>query len=354
MINLYSLRPKGFNIGNELIYYTMNHFLSKSFPEGYNIVSLSATKRFEVSNKAGFSASNVYEINQYGDGVIVGGGNLYENNMLDIDPVALKAMDKPLVLFSMSRGKIYNKHKTLVDRTDVMSDDKIRLINDKADFSLPRDVATSEYLTSIGCENTMGGCPTLFTDEAFSSESLSRAKSDSDAIISLRHPDLMSIPIAWQYKLREDIAEIINVLKGKGYKKIKFLCHDHRDIPATLAFDDIEFLYTEDIYTYLSLLKSTKLVVTFRLHSCMPCLALDIPVINISYDQRASSLLETVGIGDWDINMANDNIIQEINNRLNNLGDLENIIKENRKQHWPELKEIITNSFSHFANMVKN
>ncbi len=40
-------------------------------------------------------AQTVYEINRFGHGVVVGGGNLYENGELEINPVALKALEKP-------------------------------------------------------------------------------------------------------------------------------------------------------------------------------------------------------------------------------------------------------------------
>ena len=51
----------------------------------------------------------IYEANQWCDGIIVGGGNLYENNELFLDFNALESLQIPLLLFSISLGKIYAK-----------------------------------------------------------------------------------------------------------------------------------------------------------------------------------------------------------------------------------------------------
>ena len=49
----------------------------------------------------------------YGSGVIVGGGNLYENGEIDVDIDALSALQKPLMIFSVSVGKIYDANGLL-------------------------------------------------------------------------------------------------------------------------------------------------------------------------------------------------------------------------------------------------
>ena len=85
MINLFSIRPKGFNIGNDVIYLGVNHFIRQAFKENYNVISLPATGKYESQRKSGLSSQTVYEINQFGHGVVVGGGNLYENGELEIN-----------------------------------------------------------------------------------------------------------------------------------------------------------------------------------------------------------------------------------------------------------------------------
>ena len=43
----------------------------------------------------------IYEINQYGDGVIV--GEIFENGELEVDINALETLEVPMMLFHLSR-----------------------------------------------------------------------------------------------------------------------------------------------------------------------------------------------------------------------------------------------------------
>ena len=352
MINLYSIRPKGFNIGNDVIYVGINHFVRNAFKENFNVISLPATNRYESHKKSGLSSQTVYEVNQFGDGVIVGGGNLYENGELEVNATALDALEKPMMVFSVSRGKVYNQNLTLVNRTDVMTDQKIKLINDRAEISLSRDKATKQHIDNLGCNNILGGCPTLFINEIPQHLVPIMEADKTDALISIRTPTLMSIPVQYQYDLRDQLKEMISLLRRKGYANIKFLCHDHRDIPFAASFSDVEYLYTEDVYTYLTYLRNTRLNLTFRLHSFIPCLSYGVPAIKISYDQRALSMLDTLGMDEWNIDLLKDDVLAEIENRIDNINDLETISNKLEASVWSELRETMIANTGKFSAMV--
>jgi len=354
MKNIYLIRPKGFNIGNDAIYLAVCHFIQKAFTERCNIISLPATGKYEAQRKAGLSSQTIYELNQSGDGLVIGGGNLYENGELEVNPIAIKAMEKPMMIFSVSRGRIFNQNLKLVGRTDTMSDDNLIILNKNASISLSRDIATKKYLDGLGCENLVGGCPTLFINELSGDISNSVMSFGTDCLISIRTPSLMSIPVKFQYALRNQLIELIDLLKNKGYVNIKFLCHDYRDIPFAASFDNIDYIYTDNVYFYLSYLKNTKLNLSFRLHSFIPCIAYGVPSIKISYDERAISVLETIGLDEWNINLLTDNLIQEVKNRLNNLRDLNTIKKKCKNNQWKELKNIIVDNCMLFAKIVDN
>ena len=352
MINLYCIRPKGFNIGNDVIYLGLNHFVRSAFGELVNIITLPATSKYETHKKAGLTAETIYEVNQFGNGLIVGGGNLYENGELEINPTALKALEVPLMLFSLARGKIFNRRQELVDRTDVMTDERITLLNKSAQVSVSRDKATYDYLRALGLSTVLGGCPTLFIHEMPQHLVPSSEKDRTDALISIRQPNLMSIPIEPQYRVRDDLLRIIDLLRCFNYRNIKFLCHDRRDIPYASSFTGMEYFYTEDPYVYLTFLKNTRLCVTYRLHSFLPCMAFDIPAIKISYDQRALGMVETIGLGGWNINMVKDNIVEEVRTRLRSLGDLAAMKTALRSSTWSGLREALASSCARFAEMV--
>jgi hypothetical protein len=352
MINIYCIRPKGFNIGNDVIYLALNHFVRTSFNETINIISLPATSKYESNKKAGLTPQTIYEVNQYGDGLIIGGGNLYENGELEVSATAMKALEVPMMLFSLARGRIYNKRKILVDRTDVITDEKIILLNSHAALSLTRDLATQEYLTSLGCTAECCGCPTLFIHEIPQHAIPVFKEAKTDCLISIRTPTLMSIPIQYQYQVRDDLHSILSVLHTAGYANTKLLCHDHRDIPYASSFRNVPYLYTEDPYVYLTFLQSTRLCITYRLHSFLPCISYGVPAIKISYDERALSMLQTIGLDSWGINMLHDTVTEEISHRLSSLGDLTTMTGRLKKSRWPVLREKIIDSCTKFSGLV--
>jgi hypothetical protein len=353
MITLFSIRPKGFNIGNDAIFLGLEYFLYQAFGEIVNIISLPATSKYETNLLAGLKPKTVHEINQFGDGVIIGGGNLYENGELDVNPTALEALEVPMMLFSLSSGRIYNRRGELVKRTDAMPESTITALHKKAFCSLARDKNTYEYLKSLGCSNVkLGGCPTVFLDRQTNRLPPLSSKNKGTVFVSVRNPSLMNIPLYKQARIYEDITGIIALLRSKGHQDVKLLCHDYRDIAFAASFRDIEYVYPGDVYSYLALLKHCALNVTYRLHSFLPCLSYNVPTVKISYDERATSLIETLGYGEWNINLMEEkSLIEALGARLQGLGSLE-AKRAKAKPQWTALEETMTAAMADFAGAV--
>ena len=213
MVTLFNVRPKGFNVGNDAIYIAMQRFIYNAFGGIVNIITLPATARYESEAESGLTAKTIYEINQYGHGVIVGGGNLYENGELDVDLDSLEALEVPMMLFSLSRGRVYNRNLELVNRTDAMAERIVTALNRKASYSIARDKQTYGYLQNIGFEDAqIGGCPTIFLD--YIKERLPEVSDryKESVLVSVRNPNLMSIPLAYQARVYNDIKAITSLL----------------------------------------------------------------------------------------------------------------------------------------------
>lgn len=353
MFNLFCIRPKGFNIGNEAIFMGLQHFIHAAFGQVVNLISLPATSRYESQAKGGLTAKTIYEINQYGHGVIVGGGNLYENGELDVTLDALKSLEVPLMLFSLSRGRVYNRRNELVERTDVMPDRVLKALHDRADYSLARDGATHAHLLSLGCSRAqLGACPTLFLNRLESNLPPLFAHDRGEVLISIRHPSLMNISLQKQAQVVDDIRGIVAYLRQTGRKDIRMLCHDHRDLAFAASFPDMDYIYTGDIYTYLSLLRSCELNITYRLHSALPCFSFGTPAIHIGYDERANSLMDTVGLGEWNLDMVTGpGTVGEVINRIERIGEFPKLREEARAK-WEHFHGVMSTNFASFATDV--
>ncbi len=353
MINLFCVRPKGFNVGNDAIFLAMQQYLYEAFGGVVNLISIPATSRYESQAKAGLTPRTIHEINQYGDGVIVGGGNLYENGELEVNAAALKRLEVPLMLFSLSWGRIFSRKGQLVPRTDAMPDSVIQALHEKAIISLARDEATRKHLHSIGCKKAIiGGCPTVFLGRMVSRLPILDGQESDEALISIRNPVLMNIPLQRQVKVRNDIIRMISLLKRRGYKSVRLLCHDYRDIEFAASFENQEYIYTGDVWSYMSRLRSCKMHVSYRLHATLPRAAFGRPSIKISYDERGLSLMETLGLGEWNINfITTPDVVAAVEQRLDAVDGF-SVVLENACKQWGKFDEIMRNSFKNFAEAV--
>ena len=358
MITIFNIRPKGHNIGNDAISVALRNLIYETFGRMVNIIDMPATSLYESHAKAGLSSKSVYEINRVGDGVIVGGGNLYENNEMVVNETALKALEVPLMLFSNSIGKVYNREGILTSRTDVTPDVKLKMIHDYADISLVRDTSTLKHINGIGCNKSIfGGCPTIslgkyddFKEEIPKNEFVG-------TLISIRTPSLINLPQKYQIKITDELVKTIDLLKKRGHKRIRILCNDSRDCEYASFFRDysnVDFVYTSNVYDYLSLLSNAELVISFRLHATLPSLSFGTPVVNISYDERAESLFEDLQMGEWDIKYIKETELSKaIEKRLGNINDLDNLVKS-AKSKWDETEKVQIDHFKKFHKMVKS
>lgn len=354
MITLFNIRPRALNVGNDIIAIGLRSYLREAFGELVNVISLPATSKYEAHGKAGLDAATVYEINQYGHGVIIGGGNLYENGELQLDLNALNALEAPLMLFSLSMGRIYGRLDRLVRRTNAMPDDRILRLSEKAIANFGRCQATFDYLNGIGVSNVeLGGCPTLYLEETAGSLPVVPPSGRGMVLLSIRNPSLMSIPMEKRANVRTHIQGIVALLEAKGYGRPRLLCHDYRDIEFAASFKDLEYIYVDDPQMFLAILKAARLNVTYRLHSALPCLSFGTPCVKISYDERALSLLETVGYGDWNIDMIKTpDVVTAVADRLDHLGELQYLKKHTQKVR-DDLRAVNRAGFARFANAVK-
>ena len=90
------------------------------------IITIPATHKYDGGGVYGLTKKSMHEINMYGSGVIVGGGNLYENG--EIDVTSMRSRSKPLMILNVSVGKM-SINGLLTRRTDTISDAKPKALS---------------------------------------------------------------------------------------------------------------------------------------------------------------------------------------------------------------------------------
>lgn len=358
MYTIANIRPFGHNVGNTAISFAIKNMLYDTFGRLVTVIDYPATSKHESTAKAGLSKQTIHEINRFADGVIVGGGNLYENDEIDINHEALKHLKAPLMLFSNSRGRIYGRNGKFEERTDVIPDEKLKKLVEKSIISASRDSATHKYIKDLGCEDTLGYCPTI---NLSSYEHLLPNLPENEhvgALISIRTPSLMNLPISKQSSIQSDIASAINDLRKNGHSRIRVLCNDSRDLDFAVQFKGslkVDPIYTNDVYQYLALIKHASIIISYRLHATLPAVSFGTPVVNITYDERAESICK-----DFDIL---ENSIQIMNNKINVQEEVSKMISDGgyrsktdtaKEALWDEVSQKQRTLFKEFKNHVES
>lgn len=306
MYILANIRPIGHNVGNDAIHFNLRRMIEDTFGRVVSIVDIAATTKYG-GDRAGISARTVHDLNRFADGVIVGGGNLFENNELFVDEQALTSLQPPLMLFSNSRGEIYGREGKLIPRSDVMPDKKISMLLERADVSVSRDSVTHNYLQKINPKDSLGWCPTINSNNY--SEFLPPLSKGEHvgALVAVRAPNLMNVSQAVQAKTFEHVSSAVSALRETGHSRVRILCNDSRDLDFASYFrfiDGVDTVYTRDVYQYLSLLRNCDALVSYRLHATIPAVAFGVPTLNLTYDERAETLLQDLDLGDSILNIA--------------------------------------------------
>jgi hypothetical protein len=348
--NVFWIRPRRHNVGNETIAYALHGLLRAELGPDTNLLPVAATSGEYDGWLAGLTAKTIHEMNLYGHGVVIGGGNLYENGGLDVDVEALKELRPPLMLCGLSYGRIYDESRQLRRRTDAMPDAVVRALGERAAISVARDETTRDHLEGLGLEQvTLGACPSLtLRPEVVPPPSGTRG----EVLVSIRNPWLMSIPLQDQARVAAEVSRLVEALRMRDLGPVRLLCHDRRDMPFAAGLDGVEYTIPDDAADFLGRLRSASLVVTFRLHSFLPCLAMGVPAINISYDERSGGMMRTLGLYEWDVDfLAEPDLSSAVLDRAGRLDDLERL-RADRGPRWRELEDSLRLAIGAFGEAV--
>ncbi len=297
-----AVRPATSNIGNDLIALGMDSLVRARWPLAADILTVPSSERHARGEPSGLTPSSVYQANQLADAVIVGGGNLFENGAITVLPTSLGALTPPLALLAVSAGRIHGRDGRLVARTDRAADDAVVALCARADCLLVRDAATESMLADLGVAAEIGGCPSLFLDRYLTDLPEPAVEMAGTALVSVRHPSLMSVPYAAQGRVAADVAALVAGLRRR-FDRVLLLCHDRQDLSFAAAIDGVDYCYTEDPRQAIAWLRGCSLSVGYRLHAFLTACGLGVPALHLSYDERGSSMTETIGATDLDVSM---------------------------------------------------
>lgn len=349
--NIYHICPfgPGFNIGNFLIQQSVRRMVGNLSDCGINFITVPASG---FGTKAGLTKQIVYDINQTADGVIVGGGNLFENGEIAIDQTALQALRRPMLIYSSSYGRIYGPDLTYVRRTDAISDSNLVSLVKSADVVLSRDEATKSHIETLvqHPDHTVGGCPSVYISELAASEfGESTLSGDRRPMLAVRNPEQMNVPLSQKIRVHSLSEQCLQILERRQGKPAVVLCNDQRDIEYAMSFGR-EILYTSDVYEYFQILDRVSEAISFRVHTSLPLWSLGRPTLNLSYDERSESLIETLDMCRYDLNLIEERgpILERIEARLDSFPRI-----VEAPARWNQLRDVQEAGIRRFLNLME-
>jgi polysaccharide pyruvyl transferase WcaK-like protein len=343
---LFRIRPARPNIGNDAIAHASAELIRSVFGNDASIVDVPAiSTNGEIG---GLTARAIHDMNRAADGVIVGGGNLFENGQLAIDSDALEALRPPLLLLGISHGRIHDRDGTLIERTDALPDDTIAKLSHKATATIVRDDASAERLRALEAPRVgVGGCPTLFLAPRDDRDD------DGRVLLSVRHPSRMNVPPALQWRVADDVRRLIDLLERRHPGEVRLICHDYVDVQFARGFS-VPLAYFNEAGRYLDSLRRCHLSVTYRLHAFLPCVAFGTPSIHLSYDERASSATSTAGMAEWDIDLLREqDVAAAVEGRADDLGRFREL-RGRALSRIADLRAATTRALESFAETVEH
>ncbi len=294
---VFCIRPDTRNIGNDVIAYAASDLIRAAFGAATSIITVPA---LATERGGGLGAAGVHDANRLADAVIVGGGNLFENGQLTVDPNALDALRVPLMLLGVSHGRIRAAGGALVPRTDAMPPQTIRALAARSSAVLVRDDGTARLLRAMDIDRAeVGGCPSLFLPPNPSGT----ARIDR-VLLSIRHPARMNVTPELQWRVAADVRELVDALEAAYGPCVSLVCHDYADLEFARGFTGVPLLYFDDVRRYLAALRECRLSVTYRLHAFLPCVAFGTPSIHLSYDERGAEMVAAAGMREWDVDVT--------------------------------------------------
>lgn len=349
-LNIYHICPfgPGFNIGNFMIQQSVRRMVGNLSGCGINFITVPASG---FGSKAGLTKKVVYDINQTADGVIVGGGNLFENGEISIDQTALQALRRPMLIYSSSYGRIYGPDLSYVRRTDAISDSDLVSLMKRADVVLSRDEATLKHIETLAQhpDHTVGGCPSVYISELAAAEFSKRVSvGDRYPMLAVRNPEQMNVPLSQKIRVHTLSEQCLQILERKHGKPAVILCNDQRDIEYAMSFGR-EILYTSDVYEYFQILDGVSEAISFRVHTSLPLWSLGRPALNLSYDERSESLIKTLDMCRYDLNLIeeSDSILENIKSRLSGFPE-----QVEAPVRWQQLREIQEAGIRRFLSLM--
>ncbi len=312
-----------------------DHLFTKKLIE---IITKLCSHAAEITFKNGLKVITLEEANKY-DQIIIGGGPLYDNRMMNSNNLAIMKIIKDItakinIIGAGWYGRSYNPRELYEYRFDDEIIENLQYIEAKGGILGTRDTATTTVLKNNGLTNVvLTGCPVWYDFDKINilKSKISTLKDAKKIIISdpgiTKDPALhesmaeQTIQVINYVKERFSNAELIFTFNNGIYTKYSTPCN----VTIMEHCNKIGMTYIDISGNFdgFSNYDNADLHIGYRMHSHIYALSKRIPSILIEEDARGFGFNNSVGLNNitaYDVNNfenRNPYVIKQLDNSLN-------------------------------------
>lgn len=299
--NVFCLRPRAGNLADEAIFGVVRRHVRSVFGPWVNLISLPLGG--DSLGRAGLTSRTVYELNHCAHGVVIcGSADARSTETLDFDPFALSMLDVPILGLAWSGHSFTNADGAHEMRVLGLRDDHLAALAARTRWLLTRDGPTRDWLASRGAEHALvGGCPTLTLEpEALAWEA---AHPETGVLITVRDPARMGIAASNRAEFVGALRELFATLRRQGHPAVHLMCVDAADLPFATSLARADFLYVDQVSTWMDRMRHCDLHITFREDVALMAAALGYPFVHFACGVDTRRPLEMAGLWQWSIGL---------------------------------------------------
>ncbi len=344
---LFLLRPDPQDLGERISELVLRHRIAEALGPRVNLVPLHG--QGDGLGRGGLSTRTVYEINMHGHGVVVFGATDTGPEIepeIDLDPEACKLLTVPvLVCGVVGRGP---KDALKIAGLDLHGLKALAGVTTAATAAEPG--ALFGLHSAAPTQALLTGPMRLFVDRLPPGGILLDEPEGTGALVVIRNPARLPLPAKKRTAVHAQVRAIADMLQSQGHEDVRLLCQHPTDVAFAAAYG-IDYFYCDDPYTFLDVVQTADIVVSYRLEAALAAASYGRPMVHLASDEASRSVMRTVGLSDWSVDLTAADAVEAVAGLAKTHEEL-SLERVRLLPNWSEYDRRAHEAFGAFADAV--
>ena len=292
---VFCFAPPPGNLADEAMVRVVRRHMRDAFGPFVNIVRIGWGS--DGLGRGGLTSRTVFELNHCGHGVVFcGTADTLREEVPRVDAPALEALDLPLLGVGWGGRAGFDVDGRARLNVLGLPDATAAAMSRRAGLILARDSRVVDAVTALGGRHVQNtGCPTLALEPA--PLAWEAASPDSGVLLSVRDPARMVMPASRRADFVSALRDLLVVLRKQVHPVVRLLCHDAADLAFCASMSRADFLYCDELDTWIDRVRHARLHISLRDDATRLCAALAVPCVPVVCGSDERRALAATGLG---------------------------------------------------------